>query len=63
MKILRSEILRLDEYDARRDAIRAGVMAEKRLRRVEVGPLTFLFENEETVRYQSSSCPIPPSAT
>jgi hypothetical protein len=52
MKIARSEILRLDEYDARRDAIRARVMAEKRLRRVQVGPLTFLFENAETVRYQ-----------
>jgi hypothetical protein len=52
MKIPRSEILRLDEYDARRDAIRARVMEEKRLRRAQVGPLTFLFENRETVRYQ-----------
>lgn len=52
MKIARSEILRLDEYDARRDSIRARVMEEKQRRRVRVGPLTFLFENAETVRYQ-----------
>ncbi|HEX9288191.1 MAG TPA: DUF3501 family protein [Anaeromyxobacteraceae bacterium] len=52
MKIERSEILRLEEYDARRDAIRAHVMEEKRRRRIHLGPLTFLFENAETVRYQ-----------
>jgi Protein of unknown function (DUF3501) len=52
MKIDRSEILRLEEYDARREAIRARVMEEKRRRRIHVGPLTFLFENADTVRYQ-----------
>ena len=52
MSIQRSEILSLEEYDARRDAIRASVMEEKRRRRVHVGPLTFLFENRETIRYQ-----------
>jgi hypothetical protein len=51
-KVQRSEILSLQEYDVRRDAIRAGAMEAKRLRRVHVGPLTFLFENAETVRYQ-----------
>jgi len=51
-KIDRSEILRLEEYDARRDAIRARVMEEKRRRRIHLGPLTFLFENADTVRYQ-----------
>jgi hypothetical protein len=51
-KVARSEILRLEEYDARRDAIRAQALEAKRLRRVQVGPLTFLFENGETVRYQ-----------
>jgi uncharacterized protein DUF3501 len=51
-KVQRSEILRLDEYDARRAEIRARVMEAKRLRRVHVGPLTFLFENADTVRYQ-----------
>lgn len=51
-KVARSEILRLEEYDARRDAIRAQVLQEKQRRRVQVGPLTFLFENADTVRYQ-----------
>jgi hypothetical protein len=52
MKVERSEILGLQEYDARRDEIRARAMEAKRRRRVHVGPLTFLFENVETVRYQ-----------
>lgn len=51
-KVQRSEILPLQEYDARRDAIRRSAMEAKRVRRVHVGPLTFLFENPETVRYQ-----------
>jgi hypothetical protein len=52
MKVERSELLRLEDYDARREALRAAVLAEKRRRRVHVGPLTFLFENADTVRYQ-----------
>jgi hypothetical protein len=51
-KVQRSEILSLPDYDAQRDAIRRSAMAAKALRRVHVGPLTFLFENRETVRYQ-----------
>jgi hypothetical protein len=51
-KVRREEILGLQEYDARRDEIRASAMEAKRRRRVHVGPLTFLFENAETVRYQ-----------
>ena len=40
-------------YEEKRDQIRSEVLAAKRLRRVHVaGVLTFLFENEETVRYQ-----------
>ncbi|BDG10728.1 DUF3501 family protein [Anaeromyxobacter paludicola] len=52
MKISRSEILKLEEYDARRTAIRAEVLELKKPRRVHAGPLTFLFENADTVRYQ-----------
>jgi hypothetical protein len=52
MKVQRTEILDLKEYDARRNEIRARAMEEKALRRVHAGPLTFLFENRETVRYQ-----------
>ena len=51
-KVSREELLSLQEYDARRDAIRREAMEAKRLRRVHVGPLTFLFENPVTVRYQ-----------
>ena len=48
-----SEILPLEEYEARRDAIRARVLEEKRVRRVHLGAaLTFLFENADTLRYQ-----------
>jgi uncharacterized protein DUF3501 len=51
-KVQRSDILSLQEYDARRDEIRRSAMDAKARRRVHVGPLTFLFENPETVRYQ-----------
>jgi hypothetical protein len=52
-KVRRSDILDLQAYEARRDEIRAHVLGAKQLRRVHVGDvLTFLFENEETVRYQ-----------
>ncbi|HZZ85141.1 MAG TPA: DUF3501 family protein [Anaeromyxobacteraceae bacterium] len=52
MKIARAEILRLEEYDALRPVVRAAVLELKRPRRVHAGPLTFLFENADTVRYQ-----------
>ena len=52
MKIALAEILRLEEYDAARPAVRTRTMEQKRLRRIHVGPLTFLFENADTVRYQ-----------
>ena len=52
-RVQRSEILDFVTYGERRDAIRAGAMAAKDLRRVHLGPhLTFLFENATTVRYQ-----------
>ena len=43
MKIDRSEILTFEEYEPRREAIRARAMEEKRTRRVHLGALTFLF--------------------
>jgi hypothetical protein len=52
VKITRAEIMKLEEYDAQRPAVRARVMEKKRLRRIHLGALTFLFENAETVRYQ-----------
>lgn len=48
-----SDILDLGEYERARDKIRAGALAARALRRVEVGPnLAVNFENRETVRYQ-----------
>lgn len=52
-KVERAEILGLEQYDARREQLRAAALEAKRRRRVHVGDvLTFLFENPETVRYQ-----------
>ncbi|GEJ56149.1 DUF3501 family protein [Anaeromyxobacter diazotrophicus] len=52
MKVQRSELLPLETYDARRAEVRARVLEVKQRRRVHAGPLTFLFENADTVRYQ-----------
>ena len=52
-KVERTELLGLEAYELRREAIRAEVLEVKRRRRVHVGGvLTFLFENADTVRYQ-----------
>lgn len=51
-KVERSEILPFQEYEPKREAIRARILEEKRKRRVHAGPLTFLFENRDTIRYQ-----------
>lgn len=52
-KVQRSELLDLQTYDRERERIRPAAMAAKAIRRIHVGPhLTFLFENQETVRYQ-----------
>jgi hypothetical protein len=51
-KVTREELLDLATYDRERDRIREAAMRAKAARRVHVGPLTFLFENRETTRYQ-----------
>jgi hypothetical protein len=48
----RGEVVDHVTYEERRGALREAVMKAKALRRVHVGPLTFLFENHDTVRYQ-----------
>jgi hypothetical protein len=48
----RSSLLDYVTYEEQRDRIRAEILAAKRLRRVHVDVLTFLFENPNTVRYQ-----------
>lgn len=53
MTVRRSDILDFETYGDERPAIRARVLEIKALRRIEVaGVLTFLFENDATVRYQ-----------
>jgi len=51
--VTRSEILDYVTYSERRDAICAVALRAKSIRRILVGEhFTFLFENDETVRYQ-----------
>ncbi len=49
----RSAILDYVSYEEQRPLLREAALAQKELRRVHVGAhLTFLFENQDTVRYQ-----------
>jgi hypothetical protein len=51
--VQREEIVDYVTWTERRDAVRPGVLAVKRDRRVELGAyLALLFENRDTVRYQ-----------
>jgi hypothetical protein len=51
--VTRDEIPDLDEYEARREAVRAEMIRVRARRRVELGELVSLgFENRDTVRYQ-----------
>jgi hypothetical protein len=52
-KITPADILSLQEYDQRRKALKAALIAMKKLRRIEVGPFaTFYFENYPTMWLQ-----------
>jgi hypothetical protein len=51
-RVRREELMDLATYERSRGEIRATMLEVKRLRRVHAGPLTFLFENTATVRYQ-----------
>ena len=50
--VSRAEIVDFETYRETREAYRAKVLALKAPRRIHAGPLTFLFENHETIRYQ-----------
>lgn len=51
--VTRDQVLDYVTYEEQREASRARILEEKRLRRVHVaGVFTFLFENPDTVRYQ-----------
>lgn len=52
-KVQRDEVMDYVTYSEQRDVLRAQAMAAKDLRRIHVGLyLTFLFENNITMRYQ-----------
>ena len=53
MAVQREQILSLEQYEQRRPMLRQRILFEKKRRRVHLGEhFTFLFENEETLRYQ-----------
>jgi len=53
MAVQRNQIVDYQTYADIRDAVRERIFAVKQLRRVHVGEhLSFLFENDETTRYQ-----------
>jgi hypothetical protein len=52
-KLTIDDIKDLREYERERDAFRSRILALKRMRRIELGPiLTIVFENTETMRWQ-----------
>jgi len=52
-KLLRRDLMSLEQYAAERSRLRNEVMAHKKLRNVQVGPnMTWCFEDRTTIRYQ-----------
>ena len=51
-QVTREELVDFETYRETREVTRAKVLGVKAPRRIHVGPLTFLFENHETIRYQ-----------
>ena len=52
-KLLREDLLSLEQYAADRARLRSEVIAHKQLRNVQVGPnMTWCFEDHTTIRYQ-----------
>ncbi len=52
-KLVRADLMSLEQYAEERARLRGEVMAHKRLRNVQVGPnMTWCFEDRTTIRYQ-----------
>jgi hypothetical protein len=52
-KLMRSDLLSLEEYTERRNEIRSEIMAHKKNRQISLGEhLRLYFEDEKTIRYQ-----------
>jgi hypothetical protein len=52
-KLVRRDLMSLEQYASERTRLRNEVMAHKKLRNVQVGPnMTWCFEDRTTIRYQ-----------
>jgi len=52
-KLVRADLMSLEQYAAERAQIRGKIIAHKQLRNVPVGPnMTWCFEDRQTIRYQ-----------
>ena len=52
-KLVRRDLMSLEQYAAERSRLRSEVIAHKQLRNVQVGPnMTWCFEDRTTIRYQ-----------
>ena len=52
-KLVRADLMSLEQYASERPRLRGEVIAHKRLRNVQVGPnMTWCFEDRTTIRYQ-----------
>src|SRR5208282_5342860 len=52
-KLVRADLMSLEQYASERPRLRGEVTAHKRLRNVQVGPnMTWCFEDRSTIRYQ-----------
>jgi len=52
-KLVRQDLMTLEQYSVERPRLRAEIIAHKQLRNVQVGPnMSWLFEDRATIRYQ-----------
>lgn len=52
--ITREDVIPFEDYERQREAFRSRIIALKQRRRISVGPLvTLVFENRETLRFQT----------
>jgi len=53
-QLIQADLLSTDDYERQREQFRSQIIALKQRRRISVGPLiTLIFENRETLRFQT----------
>jgi len=53
-QLIQTDLLSADDYERQREQFRSQIIALKQRRRISVGPLiTLIFENRETLRFQT----------